>query len=152
MVLTNPSNVDAYASLNPHFPAAFAALREMAAGNCPTGRYPVLEDTVFINVLEYDTHPAQGALMEVHRSYIDVMWVVSGQEQIGICPVEEMAVTKAYDPAGDAALGTLAEGSTTLRMVPGSVCILFPEDAHAPGLDAPETNHVRKLIAKVRVV
>ena len=43
MVLTNPSNVDAYASLNPHFPAAFAALREMAAGNCPTGRYPVLE-------------------------------------------------------------------------------------------------------------
>ena len=109
MVLTNPSNVDAYASLNPHFPAAFAALREMAAGNCPTGRYPVLEDTVFINVLEYDTHPAQGALMEVHRSYIDVMWVVSGQEQIGICPVEEMAVTKAYDPAGDAALGTLAD-------------------------------------------
>ena len=39
-----------------------------------------------------------------------------------------------------------------LRMEPGTVCILFPEDAHAPGLDVCGSSHVQKLIAKVRVV
>ena len=37
-------------------------------------------------------------------------------------------------------------------MTPDSVCILFPEDGHAPGLIAGEQGEVKKLICKVRVV
>ena len=39
-----------------------------------------------------------------------------------------------------------------VRILPGDVCILFPEDAHAPSIQAGDTPvHVKKLIAKVAV-
>ena len=152
MVQTTKEQLQNYASLNPYFPAAFAALAELAEKPFEPGRHPVDGDNIFINALVYDTHPAETALMEAHRTYIDVMWMVSGEEKIGVCPVGKMTeITQPYDAAGDAVLSKLVQ-STTLQMKPGSVCILFPEDGHAPGLDADGTRHVQKLIAKVRVV
>ena len=152
MVLTTTEKLGSYSALNPYFAKAFAALKEMAAGEFAKGKHPVDGDNIFINALEYDTKPAENALMEAHQAYIDVMWMVSGEETIGVCPVEEMTeITKEYNPAGDAVLGKLPAGCTYLQMKPGSVCILFPEDGHAPCLDAEEKSHVQKLIAKVRV-
>ena len=153
MVQTTKEQLQNYCSLNPHFPAAFAALEKLAEKGFERGRHPVDGDNIFINALEYDTHPAEGALMEAHEAYIDVMWMVSGREQIGVCPLADVTeLTQPYDAAGDAALAKLAIGSSMVQMKPGSVCILFPEDAHAPGLDAAAPSHVQKLIAKVRVV
>lgn len=152
MILTTKDQLGNYQSLNPYFPAAFAALEALAKAPFEGGRHPVDGDNIYINAAEYDTHPAETAQMEAHRAYIDVMWMVSGNEEIDVCPVEEMTeITMPYDAAGDAFLSKLVQ-STTLQMKPGSVCILFPEDGHAPGLDADGTRHVQKLIAKVRVV
>ena len=132
MILTTREQLQKYSDRNPYFSAAFTALAELPFTR---GRQSVSGDDVFIIGLEYDTHPTDGALMEAHRTYIDVMWMVSGQ-----------------DAAGDAALGQVPAGCSMLRMEPGTVCILFPEDAHAPGLDVCGSSHVQKLIAKVRVV
>lgn len=153
MVLTTIERLGDYSSLNPYFEKAFAALKEMAAGEFVKGKHPVDGDNIFINALEYDTKAPENGIMEAHRAYIDVMWMVSGTETIGICPVEEITeITKEYNPAGDAVLGKIPAGCTYLQMKAGSVCILLPEDGHAPCLDAKGTDHVQKLIAKVRVV
>ena len=153
MIQTTKEQIQNYSSLNPYFPAAFAALAKMAEEGFERGRHPVDGDNIYINALEYDTHPVETALMEAHRSYIDVMWIVSGEEEIGVCPLAAMTeITQPYDAAGDAVLAKIPDGCTSLQMKPGSVCILFPEDGHAPGLDSEGTCHVQKLIAKVRVV
>lgn len=152
MILTDSSNLSAYASINPHFPAAFAALQQQMVKLFQKGRQDVNGDAVFLVGLEYDTHPAEGALMEAHRKYIDVMLLVSGQEQIAVCPFDRLTnITQPYDAEGDALLAEIPGDCTYVQMVPGSVCILFPEDAHGPGLDAETQAHVKKLIAKVRV-
>ena len=152
MILTTKEKVHAYAALNPYFEKAFAVLKEVAAEDFVKGRHPV-DDNIYINAAEYQTHPAEGALAEAHRVYIDVMWMLSGNEQIGVVPVEKLTeITKEYAEAGDALLAKLPENYTALRMTPDSVCILFPEDGHAPGLIAGEQEGVRKLICKVRVV
>lgn len=152
MILTDSRNLSAYASLNPHFPAAFAALQQQVMVPFEKGRLEVDDDTVFLVGLEYDTHPAEGALMEAHHKYIDVMWLVSGREQIAVCPIEWLTdITQPYNAAGDALLATMPDNCMYAQMAPGRVCILFPEDAHGPGLDAERQAHVQKLIAKVRV-
>jgi len=152
MILTTKEKVHAYAALNPYFEKAFAALKEVAAEEFVKGRHPV-DDNIYINAAEYQTHPAEGALAEAHRIYIDVMWMLSGKEEIAVVPVETLTeITKEYAEAGDALLAKLPENYTALRMTPDSVCILFPEDGHAPGLIASEQEGVRKLICKVRVV
>ena len=152
MILTTKEKVHAYAALNPYFEKAFAALKEVAAEDFVKGRHPV-DDNIYINAAEYQTHPTDGALMEAHRIYVDVMWMLSGKEEIAVVPVETLTeITKEYAEAGDALLAKLPETYTTLKMDPDSVCILFPEDGHAPGLIAGEQEGVRKLICKVRVV
>lgn len=152
MILTTKEKVHAYAALNPYFEKAFAALKEVAAEDFVKGRHPV-DDNIYINAAEYQTHPTDGALMEAHRIYVDVMWMLSGKEEIAVVPVETLTeITKEYAEAGDALLAKLPETYTTLQMNPDSVCILFPEDGHAPGLIAGEQEGVRKLICKVRVV
>ena len=153
MILTTIEQLQSYSSMNPFFPATFAALAELAGKDFQPGTYPVNGDNAFIKALVYDTHSAQDALMEAHRAFIDVMWMVSGREEIGVCPVSEMtAIVQPYDAGGDAVLSEMVQEHSTLQMKAGSVCILFPEDGHAPGLDAGGKALVQKLIAKVRAV
>lgn len=150
MILTTIQEMDRYVSVNPRFAAAFAAARALAEKTFAGGRYEVDGEEIFINAAEYDTKPAAQSLMEAHRRYIDVMVMLEGEETIGIQNVSTVAVTKPYDESGDALLGALEPGYTAIHMQPGSVAILLPEDAHAPGMDYAGTHHVRKLICKVR--
>lgn len=153
MILTEKEQINHYATLNPFFSTAFSALEKLATSTCSPGRYSIDGDNVFVNVLEYDTSSEQNAQMEAHRVYIDVMWMLSGTEQIAVCPLEDMTqLTSAYDATDDSLLGQIPGGCTYIQMQPGSICILFPEDGHAPGLNVAESSRVRKLIAKVRVV
>lgn len=153
MVLTTKEQLKFYTSLNPYFEKAFAALAELEKEEFVKGRHEVDGSNIYINALEYDTKNIEDAKMEAHRAYIDVMWMVSGEEIIGVVPSDELTeITKEYDPKGDAFLAKLPAAYTPVRMKPNSVCILFPEDGHAPCMDADKKDHVRKLIAKVRVV
>lgn len=152
MIQTTKEHLERFSALNPYFSAAFAAMAEIEK-DFSAGRHPVDGDNVYVNAAEYDTHPLEGAQMEAHRKYIDVMWMVSGEEIIGYCPVDELTdITMPYDDAGDAFLAKIGR-MTKVEMKPGDVCILFPEDGHAPGTHPAEgTAHVQKMIAKVRVV
>ena len=150
MILTTIQKMDRYVSVNPRFAAAFAAARALAEKTFAGGRHEVDGEELFINAAEYDTKPAAQSLMEAHRRYIDVMVMLEGEETIGIQNVNTVAVTKPYDESGDALLGALEPGYAAIHMQPGSVAILLPEDAHAPGMDYAGTHHVRKLICKVR--
>lgn len=153
MIQTSVADLKRYSSLNPYFPAAFEALEKMAAQPYVKGRHEVDGDNIFINALEYDTHPVEGAKAEAHKKYIDVMWIVSGKEQLGYYPTAgHKNITMPYDASGDCLLADIEKDSTYVQFFAGNVVILFPEDGHAPGLDLDGTQHVQKLIAKVRVV
>ena len=153
MILTTKEQVRNYSAMNPYFKTAFAALEKMQTEPFVKGKHPVDGDNVWIIALEYDTHPLADAKMEDHSNYIDVMWMLSGDEKIGVCNVKEMTdVIMPYDANEDAFLSTMVPDCTYARMKPNSVLFLYPEDGHAPGLDVEGKATVRKLIAKVKVV
>ena len=80
------------------------------------------------------------------------MLVLSGTETIGVQPADTLqTIVQDFDAAADILLARLGSTYCALSMRPGSVAILFPEDAHAPAMDAGATSHVQKLIAKVLV-
>jgi YhcH/YjgK/YiaL family protein len=152
MIQTTVENLSRYESLNPLFPAAFAALKALAAETFTKGRHEVDGDRIFINAAEYETKPASESCMEHHRRYIDVMWMVSGEEIIGVCPVVQLKeFTKPYSEEIEAALAKLVPVYTEAKVTAGDVVILFPEDAHAPCMQLNGPSDVRKLIAKVEV-
>ena len=153
MIQTTAADLNRYTKLNPYFETAFAALAKLASEPYVKGRHEVDGENVYINAAAYDTHPIEGAKAEAHKRYIDVMWMVSGKEQLGYYPTQgHKNITMPYDEAGDALLADMEKDSSLVKFFPGDVVILFPEDGHAPGLDLDGTQHVQKLIAKVRVV
>ena len=153
MIQTTVADLKRYSSLNPYFPAAFETLEKMAAEPFVAGRHEVDGANLYVVALDYDTHPVEGAKSEAHKKYIDVMWIVSGKEQLGYYPTAgHKNITMEYDEAGDCLLADIEKDTSYQQFFAGDVVILFPEDGHAPGLDLDGTQHVRKLIAKVRVV
>ena len=141
-----------YFPLNERFEKAFEALNKVSKEPFVKGRHEVDGDEIFINALEYDTAPESEKVFEAHREYIDVMYLLDGEEDIGYTPLKNLkCVTKEYTSDGDYLLGSLTEDTMWVHMQPGDVCILFPEDAHAPGKIHGEVKKIHKLIAKVRV-
>lgn len=152
MILTTRDDLKRYESLHPLFAKTFAALKELESLPYKKGRHEVDGSKIYINAAEYDTKSAAVSGMEHHKRYIDVMWMISGEETIGVCPVSALCdITMPYSEANDVALAKLVPVYTEVKIKAGDVVILFPEDAHAPGMHLHDEAHVQKLIAKVEV-
>lgn len=134
------------------FGMAFEALRALAEQPFCEGRHEVAGDALFINALEYETSPVRESVFEAHRRYIDIMLVLEGEERIGCREAQTLScITKPYADADDVLLAQMEKDFTSIHMIPGSIAIFFPEDAHAPNMDWNGTGRVKKLIAKVLV-
>jgi YhcH/YjgK/YiaL family protein len=149
MILDTLDNAARYESLNSRFAKAFAFLRTVD-GTQALGRHDLDGDHCFALVQTYGTKPAEKALFEAHRKYIDVQFIHSGRETILWAPLPAMREqTMAYDEAKDAALWKLVPDVTPLHLGAGHFAILFPQDAHAPCVEWERPEEVFKVVVKV---
>ena len=131
------------------------ALEKMATytpDNYPGGKVEIDGDKLFLLLNTYETRDPVAAQFEAHQKYIDVMYMVEGEEIIYVKPTDNLqAVTKEYDPAIDALLAKLDSDAIPVRLTAGTFVVLFPQDAHAPACfdTAPQT--VKKIIGKVKI-
>ena len=102
-------------------------------------------------VSAYETRLVNEKGYEAHRQYIDVQYVVSGQELVRCKPLEQVKETIPYDPVKDAARYADCPGIDTI-IGHGYFLVVWPDDAHEPclavdGQPAP----VKKVVMKVPV-
>jgi YhcH/YjgK/YiaL family protein len=107
-----------------------------------------------MNVDEAMTHPAEEGKMEAHRQYIDIQYVITGDEVIGWQPLcnagdvvdDSHAANDAwfYDPD--------YRHDSCIRMTPGTFAIFTPADGHRC-LCAPDGagRPIRKVIMKIHI-
>lgn len=87
--------------------------------------------------LFYTIAPVQGkgkglAKLEAHQRYIDIQFVLSGNDVIGLKPTPEcQADPNGFDTAKDIGFYEDAPESW-ITLKPGRFVILWPQDAHAP--------------------
>jgi len=146
-------NAEMYAAVAGGLGELLAAEREYANTPGAEGGVKIHGEAMFINDCRYGTKPVDGgALSEAHRRYIDVMYMVEGEEIILVKPVDALRnVTQPYDAAGDALLAAVDGDETAVRLQAGQFIVLFPQDAHCPARSAGEPRPVRKLIGKLAV-
>ena len=127
--------------------AAYAARPEAEGGERIHG------DAMFINDCRYETKPVDAdARSEAHRKYIDVMYMIDGEETIYVKPTDRLRkVTQPYDASIEALLANLDGDETAVRLQAGQFIVLFPQDAHCPARSAGEDGPVHKLIGKLAV-
>ena len=91
----------------------------------------------------------QDSIYEAHRKYIDIQCLIEGVEIMGYSQIEKLKVLSPYNEEND--FLTLAGEPRLILYNPKEFFILFPEDAHMPGISNGEKEKVRKVVIKVRV-
>lgn len=114
-------------------------------------RYDIDGDNLYALVSEYLTKNEEDARYEAHQKYIDIQYVVSGKELIGVAPVSQKKdILEPFDPAKDIEFMTVNQG-VNVKATPDRFFIFFPEDLHRPGLKDGENSQVRKVVVKVMI-
>jgi YhcH/YjgK/YiaL family protein len=126
----------------------FVFLRDTDLKKLSAGRHEIDGDNVYAMVTEAPTKDLDSTKFESHRKYIDVQYVIDGEEKIAVQPVANATVTEPYDDAKDIAHYS-GEG-TVYTATPEAFFIFFPTDAHRPGITPGGNQPDKKLVIKVR--
>ncbi len=130
---------------------AFTFLKSNDLPSLEPKRYEIDGDNAYAPVSEYITKNSEDAKYESHQKYIDIQYVASGKELIGIAPASALKeVLTPYDASKDVGFMTVNDG-VTYKSDPGKFFILFPDDLHCPGLKDGENAPVKKVVVKVKV-
>ncbi|WP_290144662.1 YhcH/YjgK/YiaL family protein [Muribaculum intestinale] len=150
MVIGNLTDTFRYDTLSPAIADALAWVKaNIGMPGFEAGKKTVLADgDIVVNCQEVDLKPAEKALMEAHRDWIDIQVSIDTPELMGWSPLSACHETvQEYDSENDCLL-VADKPQCLVPMLPGQFMILYPEDAHAPNIG--EGRH-RKYVVKVRV-
>ena len=113
-----------------------------------TERVEIDGDKVYALFQRYETKPVNDS-PEAHKKYIDLQYLIDGEEFIGVAPLSTMKKEVEARPDGDI---YFYEGETVkLPIGGGRFMVLFPEDAHAPCIAAGGSKPVHKVVIKIAV-
>ena len=106
---------------------------------------------VYAMIQSYPSRPIdENPRFEAHKKYLDIQYLVSGTEAMGWAPLDHLEVNIPYIDEKDIMLGTVpAQDRTFVPFSAGYAILLFPSDAHGPGLAAGEPEPVVKIVVKV---
>jgi YhcH/YjgK/YiaL family protein len=128
---------------------AFAYLKNTDLKTLSNGRHAIDGDNVYAIVTEAPGKDYDKTTFESHRRYIDLQYVITGEENMGKAPVTSVTVSKPYDEAADLANYS---GEGKIYTVPaGTFMLFFPTDAHRPNITHGGNKLIKKIVIKVRV-
>jgi len=150
MIVTDIKHIEHQVSKTAFFKKAIDFLRRPDIRNLVDGRVDIDWHDVFALVQRYETVKTDAPKFEYHRQYIDIQYILSGEEIIGWVPAGQMTITEAYDTEKDICFGIAPKKEITMvHLQAGQLAVFYPEDGHAPKLAASAPSHVVKIVVKV---
>lgn len=149
MIIDTLKNADRY-FLSPSISKAFHWLQSTDLKNITPGKYEIEGDALFAVVQQYETLDAAAEQMEVHKKYIDVQYMVAGEELVGHAILKSQSISKAYNETEDFMLFSDAPAFFS-TFEAGMFMIFFPGDLHMPCIKITQPATVKKIVVKVSV-
>jgi biofilm protein TabA len=140
------ANAHAYTALGSRIARGLQFLAETDLAGLAPGKHEIDGKRLFALVSDYTPKPPAEGRWEAHRRYLDLQYVVSGIERMGVAPIARLAEGD-YDADRD--LLWLSGAGDFLTFGAGQFMILWPGDAHMPGIDAGVPGPVRKVVVKI---
>ncbi len=146
MIVDRLEQAACYTAVHPLLARGFDFLQQPDLKRLSPGKVTIDGDRLFAIVSEDEGRGREHALLEAHRQYLDIQYVVAGTDHIGWLPVTDCQRVKSeYDPQRDVAF-YYDRPATWLAIPEGGFAIFLPQDAHAP-LAGPDRVH--KVVVKV---
>ncbi len=146
MIYDKLANLDTYSALSERLAKGLRFLRDTDFSGMEDGKYEVDGKELFYMLQSYSTRELNDS-PEAHRKYIDIQYLLSGEEAIGVGALSEMTEEVSANPDGD--IWFYHGPVSRVKLGSGSFVVLFPQDAHAPGMSVNESVPVRKVVVKV---
>ena len=147
MIVDSFENFKRYYSINKRFEKAFDYTLNTDLKNLSCGRYEIDGQNLYINIDEYETKTVSKP--EYHKKYIDIQFLIDGEEYIGFCPKSDLIIDEGYDEQKDLGFG---EGIVDfIKLKSGQFMVFFPNDAHQPCMAISTPSKVKIAVVKVRI-
>lgn len=118
--------------------------------NTPLGAYHESEDWYYL-VQAYNTKPVEMCRLESHEKYVDIQWLLKGEERIDITATAGLEVDEPYSDEKDVAFWKAPQDIMQIVLNEGCYTVLYPENAHRPGRMVNESCPVNKVVVKVKI-
>lgn len=150
MIFDNIKNANTYYGLSKKIKIAFDFLLNNDLNNFEIGIHKIENDEIFMNIQEYDTKPISEGKWEAHRKYIDIQYMISGEEKFGFCDVTKLSSIISYNEEKDVEFFEGDKGEY-ISAEEGEFLIFYPQDAHKPCLISKDSQRVKKAIIKILI-
>lgn len=152
MIFDNVNNCKKYSILNDKFAKSFEFIKKVCEESLPAGKYQIIEGgELYASVQEYDSKAPENAKAEGHDKYIDIQYVVSGEEVMEVFDISKAVVKTPYNPDKDVTFYENCENASKLVLQAGEYAILYPNDIHRPGMQYKSSTPVKKVVVKVKI-
>ena len=149
MLYDSLKHIEFYKGTHPGVYRALEILRDTDFSQLEDKRYEVDGDNLFFFLQSYETKPDNDT-PEAHRKYIDIQFLVSGREKMGVAPLEDMSEEVEARPDGD--IWFYRGPMDYITLTAGDrFAVLWPGDAHAPSIAVDSPAPCRKCVVKVKV-
>ena len=149
MIVDAFKNRSNYIGIKDDISLAFKFIEDFNERELPIGRYDIQGDNVYAMVQSYDTLSQTEKEWETHKEYIDIQYIIDGNEKIYWMNMGGLQPCTKYDVEKDCTFFKGHEGNG-IALNKGDFMILFPEDAHKPGCTNFEKTNVKKIVIKVK--
>jgi biofilm protein TabA len=148
MILDTIDRIHRYATCHAGIAQGIAFLQQATLPSLEPGKHELDGQRLFAIVAHEQGRGLDNAILEYHRKYIDIQYVISGHEIIGWKPLDQCdQIKQEYNPDTDCGLYS-DRPKSWFEVLPKSFAIFFPEDAHAP---LASSGSVHKVVIKVAV-
>ncbi|MFA5455170.1 MAG: YhcH/YjgK/YiaL family protein [Sulfurimonas sp.] len=110
-----------------------------------------LDEENFVLEQAYNSKDRRECFFESHRKYIDVQFILSGEEIIEVSNINFLAISLAYNEELDFIKYEDKKGVSSIVLKAGDIAIFYPQDAHMPCIKVKESVKVIKAVVKVGV-
>ena len=149
MIVDKIENAELYSILGERIKKSFNYIRQTDFKMLQPGRYDIDDNNIFALISEYQTKAESEGKLEAHKKYIDVQYVIEGEELMGYAPLGDQSILEPYKKENDIIFYTGEK--VFIKVTEGMFAIFFPEDVHMPGISVNQKSPVKKLVIKVKV-
>lgn len=148
MIFDTLDHIEAYKDLHPRIYRGLTLLKTTDFSALADGKVEVEGKDLYFSLQSYQSKTGEPKI-EAHRDYADIQVVLEGREHMGVAPLADM--TEEWEARPEKDVWFYHGPIDNLTLTPGKFVILFPQDAHAPGMAIDESQPVRKCVVKIRL-
>ena len=145
MIYASLSDAPLYRGVHPRLDRVLELLTPDCLASVGTVTQKLENDALYVTRFDVETSTDESRLFEYHRDYLDLFTVVRGAERVDVAPSGSISLR---EQRGDY-WGSTGAPEQRILLTPGSFLVLFPGDAHRPGMAVDAPQGVSRIVFKI---